>query len=140
MWRRRLRDRIAERTAEFEKNPALSIIFLVSDIRQAVSRLKRGRTTADDLVSAEMLQALNSEVLLTLACTLTARASGGMAEPKTRTNLNAVCVPKVPRVSLCTQLRPITVVSSLRKLYSPMLLDRVRATPGFLIKNLFVWR
>ena len=44
-----------------------------------------------------MLQALNSEVLMALACILSARASGGMSESKTWTCLNAVCIPKVLR-------------------------------------------
>ena len=42
LWRQRLRDRIAERTAEFGKDPSLSIVFTVGDIQQAVSKLKRG--------------------------------------------------------------------------------------------------
>ena len=82
LWRQRLRDRIAERTAEFEKNPSLSIVFTVGDIQQAVSGLKRGRTTADDLVSAEMLQALNSEVFMALACIFLPELVGVSLSPR----------------------------------------------------------
>eukprot|EP00972_Heterocapsa_arctica_P095154 14033170-Heterocapsa_arctica.AAC.1 len=87
----------------------MSVVVTVSDIQEAVMRLKRGRTTADDLVSSEMLQALSVEVLLAMACTFSARASGGMPDSKTWTQLNAICIPKVPRVSLFSQLRPITI-------------------------------
>ena len=81
---------------------------------------------ASDRCSAEMFKALTDELLLVLATSLSARASGCLPAPSSWENLQAVLLPKVPRLATCNDLRPITIVPTSRKLVSCVWLERVR--------------
>ena len=127
VWRLGLLDRIRERADSFSQNPELNIVFSVDEVLGAIGALKPNKACADDGVSAEMLQSLPREAVLFLACSFSARASGGgeMGDPSSWQNLSTLLLPKVPRVKQRSQLRPITILPVLKKLYSTLLLSRV---------------
>ena len=77
-----------------------------------------------DGVSSEMLQALDRHCVLMLAVSFSARASG-MADSDEWDQLVALLIPKAATTKGCADLRPITLLPALKKLYSLLLLSRV---------------
>ena len=126
VWRLGLLDKIRERAESFAQHPELNVIFFVDEVSEAIAAMKPNKACADDGLFAEMFQNLPREAILFLTCSLSARASGGgeVGEPSSWYNLSTLLLPKVPRVKSRTQLRPITILPALKKLYSTLLLSR----------------
>ena len=80
-WRVDLKHRLDVAYEDWRRSPSLSVVFTLEDVRSAVHKLKRGKTTASDQCSAEMFHALDDSVLMKLAVSLSVRASGGMPTP-----------------------------------------------------------
>ena len=116
--------------------PSLSVAFTLEDVRSAVHKFKRGKTTASDQCSAEMFHALDGNILMKLAVSLSVRASGGMPTPPSWKALQAFLFGKVPNPSTSNRFRLITIAPTCRKLYSAALLEK---TKPFLIINLSHW-
>ena len=126
VWRTHTWNLVMQRAANFRAAPELSIVFTVDDVECAINKMKRGKTTADDHLSSEMLQSLDRHCMLFLACAFSARASGDSSEVMAWNHMEAVLLPKVPRVTRTADLRPITILPTLKKLYSNLLLSHVR--------------
>ena len=126
MWRHRKQLEGDEIAAQQPAGPVLIVVITPSDVGEAISRLKNGKTMASDRCSAEMFKAFTDEPLLVLATSLSARASGRLPAPSSWENLRAVLLPKVPRPAICNDLRPITIVPTPRKRFSCVWLGRVR--------------
>ena len=126
VWRLGLLDKIRERAESFAPHLELNVIFSVDEVSEAIAAMKPNKACADDGLSAEMLQNLPREAIIFLACSFSARASGGgeVGEPSSWYNLYTFLLPKIPRVKSRTQLRPITILPALKKLYSTLLLSR----------------
>ena len=135
-WRVDLKHRLDEAYDEWKRSPSLSVVFTLEDVRSAVHKLKRGKTTASDQCSAEMFHALDDPILMKLAVSLSVRASGGMPTPPSWKALRAFLFAKVPNPSASSHFRPITIVPTCRKLYSAALLEKIKP---FLTKNLSHW-
>ena len=117
MWRHRKQFECDEIAAKQLADPVLTVVFTPSDVSEATSRLKNGKTMASDRGSAEMFKALIDEPLLVPATSFSARASGCLPAPSSWENLRAVLLPKVPGPATCNDLRPVTIVPTSRKLF-----------------------
>ena len=111
-----MKSRLGEAYDDWERSPSLSVVFALEDVRSAVHKLKRGKTTASDQCNAEMFHALDDNILMKLAVSLSVRASGGMPTPPSWKALHAFLFAKVPNPSTSSHVRPITVVPTCRKL------------------------
>ena len=132
-WRVDLKHRLDVAYDDWKHSPSLSVVFTLEDVRPAVHKLKRGKTTASDQCSAEMFHALDDNILMKLAVSLSFRASGGMPTPPSWKALHAFLFAKVLNPSTNGHFRPITIVPTCRKLYSAALLEKIKP---FLIKGL----
>ena len=90
--------------------------FTDQEIRAAIGRLKKGKTTGTDMVSAEMLQALDESNLTMLTEALNDRAFLGAKCPPGWNQLDAFLLHKIAKVSLCDHYRPITILPVIKKL------------------------
>ena len=117
VWRLGLLDKIRERAESFARHPELNVIFSVDEVSEVIAAMKPNKACADDGLSAEMLQNLPREAIIFLACSLSARASGGgeVGEPSSWYNLSTLILPKISRVKGRTQLRPITMLPALKE-------------------------
>ena len=115
-WGVDLDNRLDEAYDDWKRSPSLSVVFTLEDVRSAVHKLRRGKTTASDQCSAEMFHALDDNILMKLAVSLSVRASGGMPTPPSWKALHAFLFAKVPNPSTSSHVRPITVVPTCRKL------------------------
>ena len=134
VWRNGVLKRVATRADTFSQSPELDIVFSVDEVLQAASLLKRGKCVVDG-VSSEMFQALGRHCVLMLAVSFSARASG-MADSEEWDHLVALLIPKAATTKGCADLRPITLLPALKKLYSLLLLSRVSP---LLHDNLHEW-
>ena len=76
------------------------------------------RTTGSDMVSADMLQALDGPNLTMLIGALNDRAFLGAQCPPGWNQLIAFLLHKIAKISLCDHYRPITILPVLKKLFS----------------------
>ena len=127
VWRLGFLDKNWERAETFALHPELNIISSVDEVLEAIAAMKPNMACADDRLFAEMLQNLPREAVLFLACSFSARASGGgeVGGPSSWHSLSTLLLPKIPRVLSRTRLRPISILPVLKKLYSTLLLSRV---------------
>ena len=135
MWRHRKQLECDDVAAKQLADPVLIVVFIPSDVGDAVSRLKSGETMASDRCSAEMFKAVSDEPLLALATSPSAGASGCLPAPSSWENLRAALFPKVPRLATCNDLRPVTIVPAARKCCSCVWLERVRHLLEFTLSD-----
>ena len=108
MWRHRKHLECDGIAAKQFADPVMTVVFTPSDVGEAITRLKNGKTMASDRCSAEMFKALSGEPFLVLAAAFSARASGCLPAPSSWENLRAALLPEAPRLAICNDLRPIT--------------------------------
>ena len=101
-WGVDLDNRLDEAYDDWKRSPSLSVVFTLEDVRSAVHKLRRGKTTASDQCSAEMFHALDDNILMNMAVSLSVRASGGMPTPPSWKALHAFLFAKVPNPSTST--------------------------------------
>jgi hypothetical protein len=123
-WRKGLKTRLEERAQAFSRDPKLKVVFSAEEVQSAIDRLSNGKTVPEDGVSSEMLKALDKDAVLLLAVSLSAKASGARDVTHSWRELTAVLIPKINRVKRVADLRPITIVPTLKKLYSLLLLSK----------------
>ena len=106
--------------------------FTEDELQTALDGLRSGRSVGIDLTSKELLQGLVSvrggkiHLLEFMNRVLTTREI-----PRAWNRPLVILLPKVPAPTSATQLRPIVLGSSACKLFSKMLITRVKAALGF---------
>ena len=90
--------------------------FTNQEISAAIRRLKKGKTTGSDMVSAGMLQALDETNWTLPTEALNDRAFLGAQCPPGWNQLDAFLLHKIAKVSLCDHYRPITILPVVKKL------------------------
>ena len=104
--------------------------FTVSELRAALRKGKRGRSTGEDGVSHELLQAINREPEgeERFLAWFNRMLHGVEPLPKDWGRAVMIVLPKCARPSKVQQLRPICLGSSANKVYARMLLERTKST------------
>ena len=116
------------------------LVFTMQEVRDEISRMSKGRTAAHDGVTTEMLASLNEHHVETLAQAFAHRsqrpvfcvhsvsfvkeAETDLSDPEWH-HLAAWLIPKRHPVKLYKDLRPITIIPVLKKLYLRLLLRRM---------------
>ena len=113
--------------------------FTELDVFREVAHMKQGKSCADDMLVVEMLQELSYTQRVTLADLYTARARGDMAAPSWH-QLVATLLCKVPVVTKPSELRPITLMPVLQKVYSRLLLSKAGPKSAHQSEHMFGFR
>ena len=114
-----------------DTNPTVTP-FELSELSEALASLKSGKSVGIDLTSKELLDGLvqtpggDTHLLEYMNRVLTTRC----IPPQWNRPL-VILLPKVPDPTLPSQLRPIALGSSASKLFSKMILARIKQSIGF---------
>ena len=96
------------------------------EIRKLLKKLKSGRTSANDGLIAEMLKTDCHELLEAIATTFTDILRGATLCPKSWKKSKLIVLFKKGDTSLPKNYRPIAIIPVLGKLYSMLVLSRVK--------------
>ena len=126
MWLRSFEVTYAEvlRTLPDSDEAMRDLCFVGAEVQSAAVLLRKQRTCSEDGIVAEMLQQLSDSQYELLARLFTDLARGRIAQPLAWKTLFTVLLPKMAKANRCRDLRPITILSVVHKLYLRLLFSR----------------
>ena len=109
--------------ANLEPHPTF---FTTDIVTRHIHRLQLRKATGPDRISNEMLRLLPQSTIEALAQHMQQIAEAKHPTPEAWRQLETILLPKKPATKLTSQLRPITLLDTTRKLYTAILAEHLK--------------